>query len=197
MESIMKKLTALIVLLLITSMPVQAEEAQQVRDFSATINMFKSADPVKPYFQQAYGYAVFPTIGKGGFIFAGAHGKGQVYRGGRVTGLTSMTQATVGLQIGGQAYSQIIFFQDKRAYDEFTGGNFEFGAGASAVAITAGAQASASTGGGGTSSASGGVPSTYHESGYYKGMAVFVHTKGGFMLEAAIGGQKFSYTPLQ
>ncbi|MDX1335797.1 MAG: YSC84-related protein, partial [Gammaproteobacteria bacterium] len=107
-----------------------------------------------------------------------------------------MTQVTVGLQIGGQAFSQIIFFEDERAFNEFTSGNFEFGAGASAVAITAGAQAGSSTAGGGQSSASGGAPGTFH-GGFHKGMAVFVHTRGGFMLEASVGGQKFTFTPLQ
>ena len=193
----MKKLSALVfMLMLMMGATAQAEEAPEVRDFSATINLFKSSEQVKPFFDKSYGYAVFPTIGKGGFIFAGAHGKGQVYRYGRVEGLTSMTQVTVGLQIGGQAFSQIIFFEDERAFNEFTSGNFEFGAGASAVAITAGAQAGSSTAGGGQSSASGGAPGTFH-GGFHKGMAVFVHTRGGFMLEASVGGQKFTFTPLQ
>jgi lipid-binding SYLF domain-containing protein len=103
---------------------------------------------------------------------------------------------TVGLQLGGQAYSQIIFFEDKRAFDEFTSGNFEFGAQASAVAITAGASATASTTGS-SAGASGGQhdASTKEIGGYYKGMAVFTVAKGGLMYEASIGGQKFSYTP--
>ena len=192
----MKKLSALIFMLMLTvMMSAQAEEAPQVRDFSATIDLFKSSEQVQPFFKHAYAYAVFPTVGKGGFVFAGAHGKGQVYRYGKVEGFTSMTQVTVGLQIGGQAFSQILFFEDERAFNEFTSGNFELSAGASAVAITAGAQAGASTGGGGQSSASGGAPGSF-QGGYHKGVAIFVHTKGGFMLEASVGGQKFSFTPL-
>ena len=93
---------------------------------------------------------------------------------------------------GGQAYSQIIFFQDKRAFDEFTSGNFEFGAQASAVAITAGAQAQAGTTGTGAG-ASGTQKHAETAGGYQKGMAVFTVAKGGLMYEASIGGQKFSY----
>ena len=109
-------------------------------------------------------------------------------------GNTSVTQVTFGFQFGGQAYRQIIFFQDKRAFDEFTGGGFEFGAQAAAVAITAGASAQASTGGTGASASSG--PSNVRTAGsYQKGFAVFTVAKGGLMYEATIGGQKFSYQP--
>jgi lipid-binding SYLF domain-containing protein len=99
---------------------------------------------------------------------------------------------TIGLQLGGQAYSQIIFFQDKRAFDEFTGGNFEFGAQATAVAITAGAQAQAGTSGTGAG-ASGTQKHATTAGGYQKGMAIFTVAKGGLMYEASISGQKFSY----
>ena len=108
-----------------------------------------------------------------------------------------MTQLTVGLQLGGQAYSQIIFFEDKRAFDEFTSGNFEFGAQASAVAITAGASAAAAHDrqlGGRQRRPARRRPRV---GGYYKGMAVFTVAKGGLMYEASIGGQKFSYTPVK
>jgi lipid-binding SYLF domain-containing protein len=113
--------------------------------FSDTIKTFNGSPQVQPFFKNAYGYAVFPTIGKGGIGIGGAYGKGQVYRGGKVTGKSSMFKGTIGFQLGGQAFSQIIFFQDKRAYEQFTGGSFEFDANASAVAITAGAQAQAGT----------------------------------------------------
>jgi hypothetical protein len=92
---------------------------QAVQDYSGTINMFKGNQTVAPYFNSAYGYAVFPTIGKGAVGIGGAHGKGQVYTGGAVTGFTSMTQITIGFQLGGQAYREIIFFKDKRAYEDF------------------------------------------------------------------------------
>ncbi len=188
----MKRLRFLIALLISF---VVLSPAHAVEDYSNTINIFKSSPAVQPFFKTAYGYAVFPTIGKGGVGVGGAYGKGQVYRGGKVTGYTSMTQLTIGLQFGGQAFSQIIFFKDKRAYDEFTSGNFEFGAQATAVAITAGATAQAGTGGGGASATTGSQAGK-QESSYYKGMAIFTHVKGGLMYEAAIGGQKFNFKPL-
>ena len=164
-------------------------------DYSKTTNIFKESQAVQPFFKAAYGYAVFPTIGKGGIGIGGAHGKGQTYRGGKVSGYTKMTQVTIGLQFGGQAYSQIIFFKDKRAYEDFTSGNFEFGAQASAVAITAGATAQAGTTGAGGGATGGGTAGA-QDASYYKGMAVFTHAKGGLMYEATIGGQKFSFKPL-
>jgi lipid-binding SYLF domain-containing protein len=124
--------------------------------------------------------------GKGGFGIGGAHGTGRVYAKGKYVGDTSMTQVTIGFQLGGQAYSQIIFFQDKRAYDEFTGGNFEFGAQASAVAITAGASATASTSGSSAGS-SAGKNDANTVGQYNKGMAVFTVAKGGLMYESPPG----------
>lgn len=161
-------------------------------DYSDTIDVFRKAGESGQFFSKSYGYAVLPTIGKGGFGIGGAHGTGRVYAKGEYVGDTSMTQITIGLQLGGQAYSQIIFFEDKRAFDEFASGNFEFGAQATAVAITAGASAQAGTTGP-SASASG---TQYHAKNiaqYYKGMAVFTVAKGGLMYEASIGGQKFSY----
>ena len=163
--------------------------------FSRTIDTFKSSPQVQPFFEDAYGYAVFPTVGKGGFVVGAAHGRGQVYRKGKVTGTSSVTKLSVGLQAGGQAFSEIIFFQDSRAYEEFTSGNFEFGAGVSAVAITVGAQAEAGSGGSTAGASVGPATGTQAPTRYTKGMAVFVHTKGGLMYEASIGGQKFSFTP--
>lgn len=165
-------------------------------DYSKAIKVFRDSDVVQPYFKNSYGYAIFPTVGKGGIGIGGAHGKGKVYKGGKLSGDTSMTQVTIGWQLGGQAYSQIIFFQDKRAYNEFTSGNFEFGAQASAVAITAGAQAQAGTGGATASASPGGSAGAQAKTDYHKGMAVFTRAKGGLMYEAAIGGQKFSFKPL-
>lgn len=165
-------------------------------DYSNAIKVFRDSPVVQPYFNNAYGYAVFPTIGKGGVGIGGAHGSGQVYVGDKVTGKTSMTQLTIGWQLGGQAYSQIIFFEDKRAYQEFTSGNFEFGAQASAVAITAGAQAQAGTTGAAASASPGGSAGKQAATKYQKGMAVFTRAKGGLMYEAAIGGQKFSFEPI-
>ena len=108
-----------------------------------------------------------------------------------------MTQLTYGLQLGGQAYSQIIFLQDKRALEQFTDGNFEFGAQATATAITASAGAQANTGGGSSAGTSGGKNDASTTSGgYHKGMATFTVAKGGLMYEATLGGQKFKYKPL-
>lgn len=166
-------------------------------DYTDTIKVFKDAGESGTFFAKSYGYAVFPTIGKGGIGIGGAYGKGRVYAAGNYVGDTSMTQLTIGLQLGGQAYSQIIFFEDKRAFDEFTSGNFEFGAQASAVAITAAASAEATTTGT-SAGASGGkhdATTTTVGTEFHKGMAVFTVAKGGLMYEASIGGQKFSYTP--
>jgi lipid-binding SYLF domain-containing protein len=160
-------------------------------NYSETIDVFKKAIP-SSFFETSYGYAVFPTIGKGGAGIGGAHGKGRVYAKGVHVGDTSMTQLTVGFQLGGQAFSQIIFFEDERAYTQFTSGNFEFGAQATAVAITAGASASASTTGN-TAGASGGQNDAKSVGEYYRGMAIFTVAKGGLMYEATIGGQKFKY----
>jgi len=161
--------------------------------YSDTIALFKNAGESAAYFKDSYGYAVFPTIGKGGLVVGGAHGSGRVYAHDKYVGDTSMTQLTVGFQAGGQAYSQIIFFQDKRSFDEFTTGNFEFGADVSAVAITAAAGASAGTTGS-SAGASTGKKDASTEGKYHKGMAVFTIVKGGAMYQATVGGQKFKYT---
>ena len=165
-------------------------------EFAATIKTFKASPQVQKFFDNSYGYALFPTVGKGGLGIGVAHGKGRVYVGGKVTGNSSFTQISIGAQVGGQAYSQIIFFEDKRSYKEFTSGNFEFGAGASVVAITAGAQAQAGTTGTGASASPGGSAGAQAETSFHKGMAVFVRAKGGLMFEASIGGQKFSFEPI-
>ena len=163
--------------------------------YSDTIGLFKNAGASDAFFSSAYGYAVFPTIGKAGFGIGGARGKGRVFVRDQVVGDTTMTQLTVGFQIGGQGFSQIIFFEDARAFREFSSGSFEFGANAGAVAITAGASASAATTGT-TAGASGGRhDAATGGTSYYKGMKVFTITKGGLMYEASVGGQKFSYRP--
>jgi lipid-binding SYLF domain-containing protein len=158
---------------------------------------FRAADETAAFFAGAYGYALFPTIGKGGIGIGGAHGSGRVYADGVYIGDTKMTQLTVGFQLGGQAYSQIVFFEDKRAVEEFISGNFEFSAQATAVALTAGVSAEANTGGGTSAGASGGRnDAALTHGGYRKGMAIFTIARGGLMYEASLGGQKFSYTPL-
>src|SRR5437588_11832969 len=125
-------------LLMTVAMMVPAEAAL-ADDYSETIELFRNAGESAALFANSYGYAVFPTIGKAGLVVGGAHGKGRVYLHGKYVGDASVTQLSVGLQAGGQAYSQIVFFEDERAFKDFTSRHFEFGADASAVAITAAA----------------------------------------------------------
>jgi lipid-binding SYLF domain-containing protein len=163
--------------------------------YSDTVDLFKKAGESASFFTDSYGYAVFPTIAKGGLGVGAAHGKGRVYEQGKYVGDTSTTQLSFGLQAGGQAYSQIIFFQDQRSFKEFTRGNFEFGAGVSAVAITAAVSGTAGTTGT-AAGASGGKKDATTAGEYHKGLAVFMIVKGGAMLEASLAGQKFSYKRL-
>ena len=162
-------------------------------EYTATKMMFEDAG-VSDMFKSAYGYALFPTIGKAGFVVGGAYGKGRVYEQGKYLGDTAMTQATIGFQIGGEGFSQVVFFQDKRALTEFINGNFEFGAGVNAVALTAAASASATTAGNSATASGGKNNASIGSGGYNKGMATFIISKGGLMAEASVGGQKFSFT---
>lgn len=164
--------------------------------YAETIELFRNAGESASFFNNSYGYAVFPTIGKAGLGVGGARGHGRVYAQGRHIGDSTMTQLSVGLQFGGQAFSQIIFFKDERALREFTTGNFEFGAQAGAVVITAAASAGAGSTGAGAS-ASGGKKDATTAGQYYRGMATFIIAKGGLMFEASISGQNFSYTPVK
>ena len=136
------------------------------------LKKFKRIRRLKPYFKEAAGFAVFPNIAKAGLGIGGARGNGEVFEDGKVIGSTTVTQLSFGFQLGGQAFSQIIFFQNKRDIDRFTDGNFEFGASASAALITEGANASID---------------------YTNGVAVMTFSKGGLMYEASIGGQKFTF----
>jgi lipid-binding SYLF domain-containing protein len=149
-------------------------------DYSDTIDVYKKAGESAEFFKNSYGYAVFPSIAKGGLGIGAAHGDGRVYEQGKYVGDTSMTQVSIGAQAGGQAYSQMIFFENKAAFDQFTSGNFEFGAGVGAVAT-----ASAASGGGESGAGTAGK--------YRKGMAVFTIAKGGAMFEASLAGQKYKY----
>jgi hypothetical protein len=162
--------------------------------YGDTVSLFKHAGQSQAYFNDSYGYAIFPTIGKGGLVVGAAHGTGRVYEQGKFIGTTSVNQLSVGAQAGGQAYSQVVFFEDKRALDEFTSGQFSFDAGMGAVAITAAAGGTV-----GTNGASGGVSGGKKDAAtagrYYKGMAVFTIVKGGAMYEATVAGQKFSFKP--
>lgn len=157
-------------------------------------DLFRNAGASSQFFNNSHGYAIFPSIGKAGMGVGGAYGKGCVYTGGKQVGSSSMTQLSVGLQLGGEAYAEIIFFEDKRAFDEFTSGNFEFSANASATAITASAGATASTAGTSAGASGGKKDATTVGSSYNKGMATFTIAKGGLMYDASLAGQKFKYT---
>lgn len=148
------------------------EEKQTLSEnVKATIARFKKSDAtMKKFFDSAYGYAVFPTVAKGGLVVGGAHGEGELFEQGKVVGIASLSQATIGAQIGGQGYSEIIFLKDKAAFNEFKSGTFALSAQASAVAAKAGASADAD---------------------YESGVAIFTLAKGGLMAEASVGGQKF------
>jgi lipid-binding SYLF domain-containing protein len=147
-------------------------------DVVATLNKFERADTSMHDLlnNRAYGYAVFPKIGKGGAIVGGAYGKGEVYEQGKVVGYCDMTQASVGLQLGGQSYSELLVFSTKEAFDRFKSGNFSLSANVSAVAATAGAAGAAK---------------------FENGVAIFITGEAGLMGELSVGGQKFSFRPLE
>lgn len=185
----MKQLLAAFALLSLAFAPAYAAST-----YRETVDLFKHSGASAEFFGKSYAYAVFPNVGEGGFIVGGAHGKGRVYVQGKWDGNVTMTQVSVGLQAGGKAFSQIIFFEDKRALDEFRSGSFEFGADASVVAITAGASADVGTSGTGTA-ASGGQNDATTRGHYVKGMVTFVIAKGGLMGQVAVAGEKFKFSP--
>ena len=180
------------IFLLLTTLTFAAEPDS----YTTATNRFKQSPEAQNYFDHAYGYAIFPTIGKGGIGIGGAFGKGQVYKSGKLTGTASLSQLTIGFQLGGQAFSEIIFFEDERAYKEFTSGAFSLNAKASAVAITAGAQAQAGTKSRTAGVSSGPASGKQLGSSYVSGMAIFIHSRGGLMYEASVGGQKFTFKGL-
>lgn len=175
--------------MLLASAPAFADK------YSDTTTLFKNAGQSSAFFGKSYGYAVFPTIGKAGLGIGGAYGEGRVYEQGKYVGDTKMTQLSIGFQAGAEGFSEMIFFQDKRSFDEFTSGNFEFGANVSAVVITAAASGTATTTGS-TATASGGKKDAKTAGKFEKGTAIFIISKGGLMYEASVSGQKFSYKPL-
>jgi len=178
-EKIMRKSAFILaVLFLLTSPTIFAEFVPDTSDemqlsVAKAILAVQEKDPgMKKFFDGAAGYAVFPSVGKGGIGIGGAHGKGLVIVGDKAVGKTSLSQVTIGLQLGGQVYAQFVFFKDSTALGHFQRGNWEMSAQASAVAVTLGGSADAD---------------------YDKGVAVFSNVGGGLMYEASVGGQKFSY----
>jgi len=194
----MKRLFAILVTVAVSSMfGTMARADASAAECAEAAKLFQDAGESAGYFKSSYGYAVFPTIGKAGLGIGGAHGSGCVYQQGKQIGTAKMNQLSIGWQAGAQGYSLLVFFEDDRALKEFTSGEFEFGAKASAVAITAGASAGASTSGS-SAGASGGKKdaTTAAPAGFENGMASFSIVKGGLMYEAALGGAKFKYDPL-
>jgi lipid-binding SYLF domain-containing protein len=153
-----------------------AARAVAQEDVPPVIEKFKAKDPgMAKIFSDAVGYVVFPTVGKGGIGLGGARGKGWVYEGGHLIGKSTLTQVSFGFQFGGQAYSEIVFFQTAQALENFKLGHLKFDAQASAVALTARASA---------------------DLAYRNGVAIVTMAKGGLMYEASVGGQKFSFKPV-
>ena len=180
-------------LALITLALSTAASGQEVKDLSETIDAFRSAPVVQPFFENAYGYAVWDRIARGGIGVGTATGRGQVYVGGGVVGFSRLVDVSVGLQFGGQVYRQIVFFEDQFAYEDFTDGNFEFDAQAAAVAVTASAQASSSTQGSQARVAAGSSGELVGATDYHNGMRVFTMTVGGLMYQATIAGQSYTF----
>lgn len=149
-------------------------EVLQIRSQDA-LSRFKREDPsLARKISGAYGYAIFPSVGKGAVGIGGAYGRGEVYESGRMVGYCDLRQGTIGFQLGGQEYMELILFETRESLDRFKSGSFEFSGQASAVAVRAGAAETAD---------------------YENGVAVFTATKAGLMFEASIGGQKFTYEP--
>ena len=154
-----------------------AERQAAVTDAQATVSAFRRADPgLSRFFDGARGYAVFSCVGKGAVGIGGAHGNGLLFERGKPVGETSLTQVTVGAQLGGQAYSEVVFFENEQALSRFKKGEFAMAAEVSAVVAASGASADAK---------------------YAQGVAVFTLAKGGLMAEASVGGQKFGFTPFK
>lgn len=166
---------AICALVLISACAAWADEDLKAESKQAIAN-FKNADSsLATYFADSAGYAVFPSVGKGGFIVGGARGKGIVFdKGGNMIGQSTMTQANIGAQAGGQTFAQVIFFQTPEALNNFKSGKFSLGADISAVVAKEGASKAAK---------------------FRQGVAVFALPTRGLMVQATVGGQKFSFQP--
>ena len=150
----------------------KADLSAQVKDAKAE---FLRQDPdLKAIFDKAAGYAILPSVAKGAAGIGAAHGTGQLFEKNKLLGKATMTQVTIGFQLGGQAYSELIFFQDQKALDDFKQSKMEFSAQAGAVAVHSGASKNAK---------------------YDKGVMIFTMAKSGLMFEASVGGQKFKFEP--
>jgi len=174
MNSLMRGFAAACVSLVVAMPMARADEVSSAA-VKKTIQAFEAKDPsIKARFKSAHGYAVFPDLGKAGVIIGGGGGDGHVYERGRMIGTAEVSQLSIGATVGVQHYSELIFFKDKAALDRFRANKLEFDANASAVIAKAGASASAD---------------------YHDGVLVFTHPIEGVMLEASVGGQKFTFHP--
>ena len=182
-------------LLLSLAAPLAGAGPAGADQYASAIGVFQSSPEVQPFFKNCYAYAIFPTVGKAAVVVGGAYGEGRVLRQGKVTGTAKLVHASFGLQLGGKAFSEIVFLQDKRAYDTFTSGQFEFDASMSATAITAGVEAKAGTAGKTAGATAGPKTGAQAKTEYRNGMAAFVQQKGGLMAGLSVGGQKFSFEP--
>ncbi len=163
-------------LLIATPPPLRAQDQEHRTRCDQTVDLFKKNDAhLEKFFAGSVGYAIFPSVGKGAFIVGGAAGTGCLYQGGAIIGQAKLAQVTVGLQLGGQSYAEVIFFQNDDAIEAFKSNSFELSAQVSAVAAASGASANAK---------------------YRLGVLVFTLAKTGLMYEASVGGQKFSFKPL-
>ena len=185
------RLLPVLALLCVAAPAVSASE----KAYADALADFRATPEVAEMMAESHAYAVFPTVGKGGIGIGGAYGQGRVYQAGQHIADTSVTKLSFGLQLGGQAFSELILFRNADALEEFSSGKFAFGAEASAVALTAGAQAGANSMGS-SASASDSQPGGSAVGGWNGSMAVFVLAKGGLMYEASVGGQGFTYTPV-
>ena len=159
-----------------TAPDTEAKQAQLRASVDKSITRIKTLDPgLEKELANAYGYAIFPAVGKGGAVVGGAYGRGEVYEQGKMVGWADLSQATIGAQLGGQTFSELILFENKSALDSFKSGKLQFAANASAVALKSGAAETAK---------------------YTDGVLVFAEPISGLMVEAAVGGQSFSFQPV-
>ncbi|MDX1333213.1 MAG: lipid-binding SYLF domain-containing protein [Robiginitalea sp.] len=176
----MKKLRLFVALFIVGGMAMtlsaQSKKDQKIMEDAdkAVKTLFDLNPEMKEFFNNSAGAAVFPNVGKGGFIIGGASGNGVLYHAGKAVGMASLKEVSVGLQAGGQAIMEVIFFETDADVEKFKEGNYEFDAGLSATAIEAGVSLDLT---------------------YKNGVAVFTHSKGGLMAEASVGGQKFEFDP--
>ncbi|MBM7071208.1 lipid-binding SYLF domain-containing protein [Shewanella sp. 202IG2-18] len=184
-----KRFTGLLCFVLLT-----ANSAFAADEYTNALDNFSHATETSQYINSAYGYALFPSVGKAGFVVGGAYGKGRVYKQGTFIGVSKITQASIGFQFGAQEYSEIIFFKDKSTYEKFIKGNFELNAQASAIVVNLGASAQAGTTGNSAGAGQSGGAQTSVGS-YVNGMSIYIIPKVGFMVEASVAGQSFTFEP--